>query len=156
MSKPRNVSKPIRAKGLPSPSANKQSTKLAAAAASDDSDPGDWKLLPSQVRELKRRAADLDDPIRYLLVSRFGPRFALYYNVSDDVYAMNDPKAATLFKRRKAAESIKAMLGPRTQLVKCRTRRQQGLRIPIVALSSVQTKPRERKPRRLSRCQGAI
>lgn len=156
MSKPADISRPIRAKGLRPSSSNKQGTKLAAAAASDDSDMGDWGLTRKQVRELKRRVADLDDPIRYFLVSRFGPRFALYYNVSDDVYAMNDPKAATLFKRRKAAESIKAMLGPRTQLVKCRTRRQQGLRIPIVALSSVQTKPRERKPRRSSRRQGAI
>lgn len=27
-----------------------------------------------------------------------GPRFALYYNVSDDLYAMNDPSGGTLFK----------------------------------------------------------
>jgi hypothetical protein len=40
-----------------------------------------------------------------------GARFVLYYNVSDDVYAWNDPSAGTLFKRRKAAELLQRTLG---------------------------------------------
>ena len=95
----------------------------------------DWDdapLSPAQLRELKRRAADLDDPIRYLLVSRPGPRFSLYYNVSDDVYAMNDPRGGTLFKRRNAASAVKRLLGPRIQIVRCTTKRERGARVPLI------------------------
>ena len=59
------------------------------------------QLSRAQIQELRRRVADVDDVTRYLLVSHVGPRFALYYNVSDDVYVMNDPRGATLFKRHK-------------------------------------------------------
>ena len=62
-----------------------------------------------------------------------GPRFALYYNVSDDLYAMNDPSGGTLFKRRKAAESIKRTLGKGLQIVACRTRLRKGVRVPVLA-----------------------
>jgi hypothetical protein len=88
-------------------------------------------LSRAQVRELRRRAADLDDPTRYLLVSRFGRRFELYYNVSDDVYAMNNPRGATLFKRRKAALAVKDLLGPGIQVIRCTTRREKGTRVPV-------------------------
>jgi hypothetical protein len=57
----------------------------------------DDELTPAQRRELQRRIDDLDDPTRFLLVSQLTPRFALYYNVTDDVYVMNDPKGGTLF-----------------------------------------------------------
>ena len=70
---------------------NTRSSRQPPGALDDDGEP----LTQAQVRELRRRAADLDDPARYLLVSQFRPRFALYYNVSDDVYAMNDPRSAT-------------------------------------------------------------
>ena len=99
----------------------------------ESAEPDDWKLTPAQIRELKRRLKDTDDPVRYLLVSRMGPRFALYYNVSDDVYVMNDPSGGTLFKRRQAAESIREALGPRIRVVKCRTRMRKGARLPIIA-----------------------
>jgi len=89
-------------------------------------------LSRAQVRELRRRVADLDDPTRYLLVSRFGQRFALYYNVSDDVYSMNDPRGATLFKRRKVALAVKGLLGPRVQVIRCTTRRVKGTRVPVL------------------------
>ncbi len=56
-----------------------------------EANPVDDELTPAQIRELRRRVADLDDVTRYLLVSQMAPRFALYYNVSDDVYVMNDP-----------------------------------------------------------------
>jgi hypothetical protein len=104
--------------------------------------PDDWLLTPAQIREIDRRVADLDDPVRYLLVSRMGPHFSLYYNVSDDVYAMNNPGAGTLFKRRKVAESIKQALGRRVQIVECRTRQRKGARVPV--LSSLDKRPNGR------------
>ncbi|MHC4431856.1 MAG: hypothetical protein ACYTBS_08455 [Planctomycetota bacterium] len=107
--------------------------KRRKVAPSDNEDPGDWELTPAQIREIKRRLADADDPIRYLLVSQMGPRFSLYYNVSDDTYVMNDPSAATLFKRRKVAESVKETLGRRIRVVRCRTRRRHGARVPVLA-----------------------
>lgn len=70
----------------------------------------DPDLTPSQIRELDRRIKDMDDPVRYLIVSEFGPRFILYYNVSDDTFAHNNPAGGTLFKRRAAAESIRKLL----------------------------------------------
>lgn len=108
-------------------------------------EPDDWPLTPAQIREIDRGVADLDNPVRYLLVSRMGPRFFLYYNVSDDLYAMNDPSGATLFKRRKAAESVKRTLGRGGRgihLVKCRTRRRNGARVPV--LSSVAKRSKKR------------
>jgi len=106
-------------------------------------EPVDSPLTPAQIREIDRRVADLDDPVRYLLVSRMGPRFSLYYNVSDDLYAMNDPSGATLFKRRKAAESIRRTLGPGIQILECHTRRRKGARVPV--LSSFDERPKKRR-----------
>ncbi len=76
--------------------------------------------------------ADLDDATRYLLVSQMGPRFALYYNVSDDVYVMNDPRGATLFKRRKAALALKALLGGSIRLLRCESKRVNGVQVPVL------------------------
>jgi hypothetical protein len=70
-------------------------------------------LTPAQRKELLRRVADSNDPRRYLIISRMlpGARFVLYYNVSDDVYAWNEPGGGTLFKRLKAAKLILRTLG---------------------------------------------
>lgn len=57
-----------------------------------------------------------------MLVSEFSRRFILYYNVSDDAYAMNNPAGGTLFKRLKAAESVKKFLGKGTSVVKFTTK----------------------------------
>jgi hypothetical protein len=94
-------------------------------------DPDD-DLPPAQIRKLQRRVADLEDPIRYLLVSEMGPRFALYYNVSEDVYAMNDPRGATLFKRRNAALAVKRLLGRGIRVVRCNSKRVDGVRVPVL------------------------
>ena len=96
-----------------------------------ESDPVDDELTPAQIRELRRRMADLDDATRYLLVSQMGPRLALYYNVSDDVYVMNDPRGATLFKRRKAALTVKALLGGSISILSCRSKRVNGVQVPV-------------------------
>ena len=101
-------------------------------------------LSPAEVRELTRRLEDARDPTRYLLVSEFGPTFKLYYNVSDDVYAMNEPKGATLFKRREAALAVKSFLGPRIKLVRCTTRREKGERVPVLRDPSRRSKGRKK------------
>ncbi len=91
----------------------------------------DFRLTRSQIRELERSAADLKDPVRYLLVSRMARRFVLYYNVSEDVYAMNDPAGGTLFKRLKTARAVQRLLGSRIQIVPCSTRRRGRERFPV-------------------------
>jgi len=90
-------------------------------------------LSKAQLRELRRRVADFKDPARYLIVAGMGPGFALYYNVADDVYAMNDPCHATLFKRRKHALAVKGSLGRGTRVIRCATRRRNGMRVPVVS-----------------------
>lgn len=77
-------------------------------------------LTKRQIRELERRVRDSEDRTRYLLASVVTPRFILYYNVSEDHYAMNEPYDATLFKRRPAAEAIRSLIGGRDEIVKCR------------------------------------
>lgn len=93
----------------------------------------DEELRPAQIRELRRRMADLDDATRYILVSQMGPRFALYYNASEDVYVMNDPSGATLFKRRNAAVAIKKLLGGSIRVVRCKSKRDRGVRVPVLS-----------------------
>jgi hypothetical protein len=79
----------------------------------------DWELSKAQIREIERRVRDLDDPRRFVLASEFLPSFVLYYDVSNNVYVMNDLSAATVFKKRKAAVAIKALLGKGVRIVEC-------------------------------------
>ena len=78
----------------------------------------DWDLTPGQIKELNRSIKDMDDPVRYLIVSEYGRRFILYYNVSDDTFAFNDPAGGTLFKRRAAAESVRKFLRSAVNIAK--------------------------------------
>jgi hypothetical protein len=80
----------------------------------------DTRLSDAQTRELARRIRDLEDRTRYLLVSTMGPRVFLYYDVTEDTYVWNDPRAATLFKRRAAAAAVKKLLGTAVAIVACR------------------------------------
>lgn len=80
-------------------------------------------LPPALIRELQRRLRDSRDPVRYLLVSEFGRRFMLYYNVSTGMFAMNNPGEGTLFKRREAAEAVKKILSKGISIVKFTTKR---------------------------------
>jgi hypothetical protein len=89
-------------------------------------------LTRAQIREIHRRVADMDDRTRYLLVSQFTPRFALYYNVTDDMFVMNDPKGGTLFKRRKAAVAVQRLLRPSVQIVRCMSKRKNGVTVPVL------------------------
>ena len=68
-------------------------------------------VSPAFLRELKRRLKDARDPTRYVIVSAFGPRFLLYYNVADGAYPLNDLSHATLFKRLAEAKAVMACLG---------------------------------------------
>lgn len=84
-------------------------------------------LTRSQLREIDRRIRDLDNRTRYLLVSVFTSRSALYYNVSEDTFGMNTPASGTLFKRRTAAASILELLGSNVRIVACRVNRRGRL-----------------------------
>jgi len=77
-------------------------------------------LTRTQIRELNRRVCDSMDPTRYLLATALTTRHVLFYNVTDDVFAMDDPTRGTLFKRREAAMAIKALLTGWTQILQCR------------------------------------
>lgn len=90
--------------------------RQAPSSSAEDAPP----LTKAQARELDRRLKDLKDRTRYLLVSRLGPRFVLYYNVTEDTYGFNDPLHATLFKRREAAVAIRNVLRPGVRLIRCR------------------------------------
>ncbi len=57
-----------------------------------------------------------------MLVSELGRRFILYYNISEDVFALNKPSRGTLFKRRRAAERVKKLLGKGVSIVKYTTK----------------------------------
>lgn len=106
--------------------------------------PLDDDFTPAQVREIQRRAADLRDPTRFLLVSEMGPRVALYYNVTDDVYVMNDPKGGTLFKRRNAALAVKALLATSVRILRCHSKRINRIRVPVVTSRNGRN-PRQRR-----------
>ena len=97
-------------------------SKASSASSKPHSVEDDEPLSPAVTRELKRRIRDASDPVRYVLVSEFSRRFILYYNVSSDMFAMNDPKGGTLFKRREAAEAVKKLLSKGISIVKYTTK----------------------------------
>ena len=100
--------KPAKAKPIP--------PTVSEPAAPEDED---WELSKAQIREIERRVRDIDDPRRFVLASEFLPSFVLYYDISNNVYVMNDLSAATVFKKRKAAVAIKALLGKGVRIVEC-------------------------------------
>jgi hypothetical protein len=97
-------------------------TKPVPPTVSETASPQDedWELSKAQIRELERRVRDMDDPRRFVLASEFLPSFVLYYDVSDNVYVMNDLSAATVFKKKKAVKAIKALLGKGVRIIECR------------------------------------
>ena len=106
------------------------------AEPADDS----WETSPREVKELRRRVADLKDKTRYMLVVPFLPGSMMYYDISTDCYAWNNPAGGTLFKRKKAAEAIRRLLGSGVVVVKCSLARRKGIEVPVL--------PKEFRPRR--------
>src|SRR5436305_1308620 len=106
----------------------------------DDLDDDPWEMSPRDVKELRRRVADLKDKTRYMLVVSFLPGSMMYYDVSTDCYAWNNPAGGTLFKRKKAAEAIRRLLGSGVVVVECSLARRNGVDVPIL--------PKEFRPRR--------
>lgn len=82
----------------------------------------DEPLSPEWAREIKRRVRDIENPMRYMIISAFSRRFVLYYNVSTDTFAVNKPEAGTLFKRQEVAERVRTILGKRYGVVKFTTK----------------------------------
>ncbi len=68
---------------------------------------GDDNLSPEFKRELRRRIADTNDPVRYVVFSSIsdGGRWRFWLNVSDGMYGMSIDHA-TLFKRKPVALAV--------------------------------------------------
>jgi len=64
-------------------------------------------LSPEQIRELKRRVKDMEDPVRYVIHNDLLPagRWRMFFNVSDDTWC-DDINTATLFKRARYARAV--------------------------------------------------
>ncbi len=77
-------------------------------------------LSAAERRELERAIKDLDDRTRYLLGTSIGERIVLYYNIADDTYTWDEPKNATLFKRKAAAVKVRTLLGSGVRVLECR------------------------------------
>ncbi|MGB5104026.1 MAG: hypothetical protein WBO04_12025 [Steroidobacteraceae bacterium] len=92
--------------------------RSSAEGAADETE-----LTAAERRALDREIEDLDDPVRYLLASGLVPGFTLYYVLADDTWILNDPRGATLFKRREAARSIRDLLRPGVAVVPCKVDR---------------------------------
>jgi hypothetical protein len=92
----------------------------------------DFGLTRSQLRVIERRVKEARDPTRYLVVSRLGPRFLLYYNVTDNDFVMNRPAGGTLFKRRDMAVAAARLLRSGLHVVRCTTRIRKGVRVPVL------------------------
>lgn len=72
-------------------------------------------LSQKQLALLKKRAAEMDDPTRFVIVSAFSRRFCLYYVPADGVFAMNDLPPGCFFKSRDEAEAVAKVLGRRSK-----------------------------------------
>jgi len=93
----------------------KKATTARPTRRVDDDPP----LTAAERRELERRIRDADDPRRYLLVSATLPWFSLYYEIQEDAWLIDDPRRATLFKRRAAALAIRELMRPGVFVVPC-------------------------------------
>lgn len=98
-------------------------------------------LSKAELRELDRRVRDSDDRTRFMIASVMSPRFVLYYDVSHDVYVMNAPQSATLFKRSETARAVLGLLGGRCRVLKCRVNRmgklvKSSLKLPPARLAA--------------------
>jgi hypothetical protein len=91
----------------------------------DDSDAP--PLSKGDIAELRRRTKDLDDPVRYVIISPFSRRFSLYYIPADGLFVMNEILPSCLFKRKAEADAVAAVLESRRK-----GRRARGLQVMAV------------------------
>jgi hypothetical protein len=79
----------------------KRRRRVAPEAAEDGAAPTSaaWR------KEIARRIKDMNDPIRYVIVSAFSRRLLLYYDASSDSLPANEIAGATLFKRLAVAQA---------------------------------------------------
>jgi len=120
----------------------KTTGKRAGAAGTAD----ETELTAAERRTLDREIKDLGDPVRYLLASGLVPGFTLYYVLSDDTWILNDPRGATLFKRRAAAKCIKDLLRPGVAVVPCKVDRHGQLVLKSLAGRKVGRSPLVLRP----------
>lgn len=67
----------------------------------------DDEFSPEFLKELRRRIADTDDPVRYVIYSDMtgSGTWRLWLDVSSDMYGMSIDQA-TLFKRKAVAQAV--------------------------------------------------
>jgi hypothetical protein len=70
-------------------------------------------LSKKELRILQERAAEMNDPTRFVIVSAFSRRFCLYYVPAEGVFAMNHLPDGCFFKSRDEAEAVAKVLGRR-------------------------------------------
>jgi hypothetical protein len=91
----------------------------------------DEELSPEFRRELERRIADANNPVRYVVYSQLvpGSRWRLFLDVSSDGY-WNTIEKATLFKREHVAHIVAKAYsgGKRTDLLVARITTKDGKR----------------------------
>lgn len=111
----------------------------------------DEPLSPAFLRELRRRLKDARDPTRYVVVSAFGPRFLLYYDVVSGAYPLNDVSHATLFKRREVASAVVGALGDGHAVMTVRLTREGRVRRITPLRTIVRETERRRRTTRIPR-----
>lgn len=88
----------------------------------------------------------MDDRGRFLIVSVFHRRMVFYYDVSRDVWGMNDPTLGTVFKRRTAASAVQALLREGVRVVKCRVNGRNQVIKRSVTLANARAPKTRRRP----------
>ena len=72
----------------------------------DDDEP----LTKREIRELKKRLDDSNDPTRYVIVSPMLRNWCFFYQPSDGVYLPNRIEPECLFKRKAEAQAVAKVL----------------------------------------------
>jgi hypothetical protein len=108
---------------------------------------GEEELSPEFRRELKRRIADAENPVRYVVYSQLipGGRWRLFLDVSSDGY-WNTIEEATLFKREHVARSVAKAYseGRRTDLLVAKITTTNGKRRVLTYETSQRRTERDR------------
>jgi hypothetical protein len=88
-------------------------------------------LSPQQLRLIKQRVADLDNPVRYAVFRCIGGRYCLWLDVESDCSA-TDIEGATLFKREHAAVAVAKACS-------------KGSRLPLLSVAKITIKNNKRR-----------